>query len=100
MTLALLLACTGSAVTALTVAVSVIDVPPPWTTLTVSRTVVAAPGASLARVQTTSPVAPTDGVVHDQPWGMTETRRAFGAMASTRVRVEAGSGPLFFTVIS
>jgi hypothetical protein len=57
-----------------------------------------APDAKLVVVQVTLPVAPTAGVVHDQPTGAeTEANVVLAGVASRKLTVEAAAGPLFVT---
>jgi hypothetical protein len=58
-----------------------------------------APAARLRSVQLTFPVAPTAGVVQDQPAGIeTETNVVLRGVASVKLTEDAVPGPLFVTV--
>src|SRR5689334_7161173 len=92
----------GSAVAVATVAESVITVPPgvAASTLTTRVNTSLAAAATLERQQVTEPVAPTAGVVQDQPAAETsDTKVVFAGIASLSVAVAAASGPELPTVI-
>ena len=92
----------GSRVIEETVAESTIESPFAVThgTLTVSVNCAVAPFASEAAVQVTSPLAPTAGVVHDQPAGaVIDWKVVDDGTVSTNETFAASSWPLFSTVI-
>ena len=91
----------GSAVAALTLAVSLKTVP--WATALptfTTRVKAAGPGARLMLDELTTPVLPTAGVVFDQPAGdVSETKVVPAGSVSLSATDAAALGPLFVTVI-
>jgi hypothetical protein len=68
-------------------------------TLTTTMMAADAPEATLGLVQFTLPVAPTAGVVHDQPAGTEmEAKVVFVGTASVKLALAAVPGPLLVTV--
>ena len=59
----------------------------------------ALPTPKLALEQETVPLAPTAGVVHDQPPGVETTRRSCRPAAYPKLALAALLGPLFVIVI-
>src|SRR5580765_7692497 len=94
--LALLFPGLGSAVTALTVAVSLIRVPNGVLlfTLTVTTNVALTPLFTVAMLHVMAPFAPTAGVTHDQPTGTgKDTKVVFAGVAPENVTASAFEGP-------
>src|SRR5579864_1176269 len=96
---ALLLAWFGSVTVELTVAVSLICVPAAVPAFTFKTTVkVEDPGVKLGFVQLMVPIAPTAGVVHDQPPGVAiDWKVVLAGVVSVMLAVVAVLGPLFVT---
>src|SRR3977135_1441932 len=94
--LALLLPAVGSGVIELTVAVSVIRVPCAVFvfTFTVSTKVALTPLFKVAMVHVIAPLAPTAGVVHDQPAGVgNDTNVVLAGVAPEKLTAAAFAGP-------